>query len=79
MFVCGVCVCTSMCVCVSGDVCVWCVRVHEYVCVCVWCVRVHEYVCVRVCVCVCVCVLIGADQSRLEWNQSSVSSTNLAV
>ena len=24
-------------------------------------------------------VLIGADQSRLEWNQSSVSSTNLAV
>ena len=44
------------------------------------CVCVHVCMCACVCVCVCVCeVLIGADQSRLEWNQSSVSSTNLAV
>ena len=45
-----------------------------------WHVCVYVCVCVCVCVYVCVCaVLIGADQSRLEWNQSSVSSTNLAV
>ena len=83
MWVVGACLCFYSvqvfahvhCVCVVCVLCVLCVYYVccVFVCVCVFCI------CVCVCARVCVRVLIGADQSRLEWNQSSVSSTNLAV